>query len=56
VLRFDLELKLLEGRLRIKDLPEAWRASMQADLGLAPPDTLSLALTRVQEKGPNVEV
>jgi carboxypeptidase Taq len=56
MLRFDLELKLLEGRLRIKDLPEAWRASMQADLGLAPPDTLSLALTRVQEKGPNVEV
>ena len=36
--RFDLELKLLEGRLRVKDLPEAWRAGMQADLGVAPPD------------------
>jgi carboxypeptidase Taq len=38
MLRFDLELKLLEGSLRIKDLPEAWGASMQADLGVAPPD------------------
>ena len=38
MLRFDLELKLLEGRLRIKDLPEAWRAGMQADIGVAPPD------------------
>jgi carboxypeptidase Taq len=38
MLRFDLELKMLEGRLRVKDLPEAWRAAMQADLGLVPPD------------------
>jgi len=38
MLRFDLELRLLEGRLRIKDLPEAWRAGMEADLGIAPPD------------------
>lgn len=38
MLRFDLETKLLEGRLRIKDLPEAWRAGMLADIGVAPPD------------------
>jgi carboxypeptidase Taq len=38
MLRFDLELQLLEGRLRVKDLPEAWRAAMKADLGLLPPD------------------
>jgi carboxypeptidase Taq len=38
MLRFDLELQLLEGRLRVKDLPEAWRAAMQADLGIVPPD------------------
>ena len=38
MLRFDLELKLLEGRLRVKDLPEAWRAGMQAVLGVTPPD------------------
>jgi len=38
MLRFDLELDLLEARLRVKDLPEAWRARMQTDFGLAPPD------------------
>jgi carboxypeptidase Taq len=38
MLRFDLELALLEGRLRVKDLPEAWRTAMQAALGLTPPD------------------
>jgi carboxypeptidase Taq len=38
ILRFHLELRLLEGDIRVKDLPEAWRAAMQADLGIAPPD------------------
>jgi carboxypeptidase Taq len=38
MLRFELELALLEGRLRVKDLPEAWRAAMQDTLGLTPPD------------------
>jgi carboxypeptidase Taq len=38
MLRFELELKLLEDRLRVKDLPEAWRAAMQSDLGITPPD------------------
>ena len=38
MLRFDLELKLLEGKLAVSDLPEAWRAAMQADLGVAPAD------------------
>jgi carboxypeptidase Taq len=38
MLRFDLELRLLDGRLRIKDLPDAWRAWMLADVGVAPSD------------------
>ena len=38
MMRFDLELELLEGALRVKDLPEAWRARMRADLGVAPDD------------------
>jgi carboxypeptidase Taq len=38
MLRFDLELDLLEGRLRVKDLPEAWRAGMLAGVGVAPSD------------------
>lgn len=38
MLRFDLELDLLEGRLAVKDLPEAWRARFAADFGITPPD------------------
>jgi carboxypeptidase Taq len=38
MLRFDLELKMLEGRLRVSDLPEAWHAAMRAVLGIAPSD------------------
>src|SRR5438876_44657 len=34
MIRFDLELDLLEGRLEIADLPEAWHARYQKDLGL----------------------
>jgi carboxypeptidase Taq len=36
--RFDFELDLLEGKLAVRDLPEAWRARFQADLGIVPPD------------------
>ncbi len=38
MLRFDLELQLLEGTLAVRDLPEAWRERFQADFGIAPPD------------------
>jgi carboxypeptidase Taq len=38
ILRFDLEIDLLERRLAVKDLPEAWRARYQSDLGVSPPD------------------
>jgi carboxypeptidase Taq len=38
IVRFDLEIELLEGRLAVKDLPQAWRARYQSDLGVSPPD------------------
>jgi carboxypeptidase Taq len=38
ILRFDLELEMLERRLAVKDLPEAWRARCQSDLGISPSD------------------
>jgi len=38
MIRFDLELKMLEGKLAVKDLPEAWQARYEADLGLKPHD------------------
>jgi carboxypeptidase Taq len=38
MLRFDFELALLEGKLAVRDLPEAWRERMKADFGITPPD------------------
>lgn len=38
MLRFDLELALLEGALKTADLPDAWNAKMQEYLGITPPD------------------
>jgi len=38
MIRFDLELQLLEGKLGVRDLPEAWRARYQSDLGIASAD------------------
>lgn len=35
MIRFDLELEMLEGRLAIADLPEAWRTRYKSDLGVA---------------------
>lgn len=37
MLRFDLELEMLEGKLEVKDLPEAWHARYKADLGVQAP-------------------
>jgi carboxypeptidase Taq len=38
ILRFDLELELLAGKLAVKDLPQAWRARYERDLAITPPD------------------
>jgi carboxypeptidase Taq len=38
LLRFELEIALLEKKLSVKDLPGAWKEKMQKYLGLTPPD------------------
>jgi carboxypeptidase Taq len=38
VLRFELEQELIEGRLAVRDLPEAWNARFKEYLGLDVPD------------------
>lgn len=38
MLRLELEIALLEGKLTFKELPEAWNARMQEYLGLLPPN------------------
>jgi carboxypeptidase Taq len=38
MIRFDLELQLLEGKLAVRDLPQAWNERYNSDLGIAPPN------------------
>lgn len=38
IIRFELELLLLEGKLRVRDLPDAWRSRYAELLGEAPPN------------------
>ena len=38
MIRFDLELQMLDGRLEIADLPDAWNARYRSDLGVVVPD------------------
>ena len=37
-LRFELEQELVEKRLKVSDLPDAWNARLEEYLGLTPPD------------------
>ncbi|HEY9667315.1 MAG TPA: carboxypeptidase M32 [Coleofasciculaceae cyanobacterium] len=36
MIRFDLELQMLEGSLEVKDLPDAWNERYRRDLGIVP--------------------
>ena len=47
MLRFDLELDLLEGKLAVKDLARVWRERFEADFGLPVPDDRNGALQDV---------
>jgi carboxypeptidase Taq len=38
MIRFDIELALLEGNLLVRDLPEYWHARYNADMGIRAPD------------------
>lgn len=51
MIRFDLELALLEGTLEVKDLPEAWNGRYQSDLGLQAPSDVNGVLQDVHWYG-----
>jgi carboxypeptidase Taq len=38
MLRMELEIAMIEGKLQVKDLPEAWNTRFQEYLGITPPD------------------
>jgi carboxypeptidase Taq len=44
MIRFGLEADMLEGRLAVRDLPDAWNAAYKRDLGIEPPDDRDGAL------------
>ncbi|MBS0615950.1 MAG: carboxypeptidase M32 [Verrucomicrobia bacterium] len=37
ILRYNIERKLIEGSLKVKDLPEMWNSEMERLLGIRPP-------------------
>lgn len=51
MIRFDLELALLEGSLEVKDLPEAWHGRYQSDLGIQAPSDVDGVLQDVHWYG-----
>jgi carboxypeptidase Taq len=38
MLRMEIEIALMEGKLTVKDLPEVWNARMKEYLGVTPPN------------------
>jgi carboxypeptidase Taq len=51
LLRFELENELLESKLAVADVPEAWRAKMRTYVGVEPPDDGRGALQDVHWTG-----
>lgn len=46
MMRFEFELQMLEGKLAIRDLPDAWDETITRDVGVTPPN---LALGPMQD-------
>jgi carboxypeptidase Taq len=44
MLRVEIEMALLDGRLAVRDLPEVWKVKLQEYLGVTPPDDARGAL------------
>lgn len=50
-LRFELEVALIEGKLKVEELPERWNAAMKEYLGVVPPDDAKGVLQDVHWSG-----
>lgn len=51
MLRLELEIEMMEGRLNPADLPEAWNARFEEYLGISPPDNARGVLQDVHWSG-----
>ncbi|MGC9018634.1 MAG: carboxypeptidase M32 [Candidatus Bipolaricaulaceae bacterium] len=50
-LRFELEVELIAGKLKVEELPERWNAAMKEYLGVVPPDDAKGVLQDVHWSG-----
>lgn len=50
-LRFELEVELIEGKLKVEELPEHWNLAMKGYLGVTPPDDAKGVLQDVHWSG-----
>jgi carboxypeptidase Taq len=51
MVRFELELMMMEGGLEVADLPEAWNTKFEEFLGLVPPDDAQGVLQDIHWSG-----
>jgi carboxypeptidase Taq len=51
MLRLELEIAMVEGRIEIKDLPEIWNTKMEEYLGVTPPNDAKGVLQDVHWSG-----
>jgi len=51
MLRLELEIGMVEGKIAIKDLPEIWNAKMQEYLGVTPPNDAKGVLQDIHWSG-----
>jgi carboxypeptidase Taq len=51
MLRLELEIGMVEGTVKVKDLPEIWNAKMDEYLGIVPPDDAKGVLQDVHWSG-----
>jgi carboxypeptidase Taq len=51
MLRLELEIGMIEGAVKVKDLPETWNAKMDEYLGIVPPDDAKGVLQDIHWSG-----
>jgi carboxypeptidase Taq len=54
MLRLELEIAMVEGKLSIKDLPEIWNTKMREYLGITPPDDAKGVLQDIHWSGGSI--
>jgi len=51
MLRLEIEIGLMEGTMKVKDLPEIWNTRMKEYLGITPPDDAQGVLQDIHWSG-----